>query len=141
MNQHLLVYPMFAMVCLTVVVLVALFRSRTRAVAEGQVSAEYFKTYQGSVEPESSLQLSRHFVNLFETPLLFYVVCLATMVVGQVDLLLLILAWLYVVLRIVHAYIHTGSNRLQPRIAAYFSSIVVLLSMWSYLVVVLMLSS
>jgi hypothetical protein len=121
---------MFAMVVLTISTLVRLFLARTRFVREGQVSASYFKTYQCGAEPEASAKLARHFVNLFEAPTLFYVACLAAMTSGQSSALLTALAWLYVALRCVHTYIHTGSNELNQRIAAYFSSWAVLLVLW-----------
>lgn len=133
--MHSLVYPMCAMVVLTFVVLVSLFRTRVRFVREGKLDASYFKTYQEGAEPEAAAQLSRHFTNLFEAPVLFYVACLAAMVVGQSSMLLTSLAWLYVVLRCAHAYVHTGSNTLNYRIAAYFSSWVVLLLMWGCIVI------
>ena len=134
MDPRLLIYPMFALVVLTASVLVRLFRARVRAVTSGEVSATYFRTYQEGVEPPSSARLSRHFINLFESPVLFYVCCVAAMVVNLVSAPLLALAWLYVAARSVHAYVHTGRNRLRPRIAAYFSSWLVLLAMWIVLV-------
>ena len=135
MNDHALVYPMFAMVVLTFAVLVTLFRTRLGAVRAGAVNAGYFKTYQKGSEPEASAQLARHFVNLFEAPTLFYVACLAAMFSGQSSALLIGLAWLYVACRLVHSFIHTGSNQLNPRIAAYFSSWFVLLGMWVCIVI------
>ena len=130
MKDNTLIYPMFAMVVLTFSVLVKLFRTRARSVREGAVSASYFKTYQTGAEPEASAKLARHFVNLFEAPTLFYVACLAAMLSGQSTTRMNLLAWLYVALRCAHAYIHTGSNKLNQRIAVYFSSWFVLLLMW-----------
>ena len=135
MNFYSLVYPMFAMVLLTLVILVTLFRTRARFVREGEVSAAYFKIYQEGAEPDASAKLARHFANLFEAPTLFYVACLSAMIVGQSTLLLTLLAWLYVALRGAHAYIHIGSNKLNHRIVAYFSSWAVLLLMWICVVI------
>ncbi len=135
MENTALVYPMFAMVVLTCVVLAALFRARTSSVASGQVSVSYFKTYRGGEEPDASVQLSRHFANIFEAPTLFYVVCLAAMIINQTAWPLHLLAWTYVLLRAAHAHVHTGRNKLRPRIFVYFSSWIVLLLMWIYLVV------
>ena len=135
MNGHALVYPMFAMVVLTFTVLLTLFRTRLGAVRTGTVDARYFKTYQEGSEPEASAKLARHFVNLFEAPTLFYAACLAAMFTGQSSPLLIGLAWLYVACRLVHTFIHTGSNQLQQRIAAYFSSWFVLMAIWVCIVV------
>lgn len=129
-----MIYPMFAMVLLTATVLTILFRSRVRAVRENQVTAKYFRIYQGEVEPESIAKPARHFSNLFEAPTLFYAACLAAMVTGRTGTAIVVLAWAYVAARVVHAYIHLGSNRLRPRIRAYFASWLVLLAMWIVLV-------
>ena len=130
MKDSALVYPMLAVVLLTAVVLVTLFRSRVRAVREGKLHLGYFKIYQGTVEPEYAAKPARHFVNLFEAPTLFYVACLTAMVTHSGGLLMQGLAWAYVAARIAHAVVHLGSNRLRPRIAAYFVGWLVLLSMW-----------
>jgi hypothetical protein len=129
-----LVYPMFAMVALTFVVLVRLFRTRVRAVREGQVPVGYFRIYQGALEPEAAAKLSRHFSNLFEAPTLFYVVCLADLVLKHTPPLTLILAWGYVCCRVAHAAIHLGRNSLRWRIGAYFTSWAFLVALWINLV-------
>ena len=48
---------------------------------------------------------------------------------------ILILAWLYVAARIIHALIHLGGNRLRYRIRAYFAGWVVLAVLWVTVVV------
>jgi hypothetical protein len=125
---------MFAMVLITFGVLLALFRSRVRAVRQGQVTTAYFKTYQGEVEPDATAKPARHFTNLFEAPTLFYVVCLAAMITHFTGLGMQLLAWAYVAARLTHAAVHIGSNRLRSRVRVYFLSWMVLLSMWIYLV-------
>ena len=141
MENAALIYPMFAMVVLTCIVLAALFRARVRSVAAGQVSGSYYKTYRGGEEPDASAQLSRHFANIFEAPTLFYVVCLAAIIVNQTAWPMHLLAWAYVLLRAGHAYIHTGRNKLRPRILVYFVSWIVLILMWVYVVVGVLLSA
>jgi hypothetical protein len=134
MNPLSLIYPMFAMVLLTATVLVILFRSRVRAVREQKVTTKYFRIYQGETEPEESAKPARHFTNLFEAPTLFYAACLTAMVTRQSGVAIVVLAWAYVAARLIHAYIHLGSNRLRPRIRAYFAGWLVLLTMWIALV-------
>jgi hypothetical protein len=133
MNYEL-VYPMAAMVALTFGVAFAMFRARVRAVRAGEADAGYFKTYQEGREPRHTAQLSRQFTNLFETPVLFYVACVTAMVAELSSVVMLVLAWLYVGLRILHAWVHTGSNRLGPRIRIYAASWLVLLALWATLV-------
>lgn len=47
-----LVFPMFGMVLLTAAVLVVVFRSRVRAQRAGALSASFFRTFQGGLEPD-----------------------------------------------------------------------------------------
>ncbi|MEM8497506.1 MAG: MAPEG family protein [Pseudomonadota bacterium] len=126
---------MFAMFILTFTVLFRLFRLRSKLVAEGRIDPAYFSVYQGAQEPMASAQLSRHFTNLHEAPVLFYVCCLAAIATKATGLAFLLLAWGYVVVRAMHTLIHTGKNELWPRIYAYFGSWIVLLAMWLLLVV------
>ena len=80
MNAYTLVYPMAAMVLLTGVVLMRMGLGRFAAVKRGDVDARFYKTYQGDTEPRTAAQYTRHFVNLFENPVLFYTVCIVAMV-------------------------------------------------------------
>jgi hypothetical protein len=126
---------MFAMVLLAFSVVVRLFRARTSAVANGAVDPKYFRTYQNGNEPEASARLARNFSNQFEAPVLFYAACLAAMALQIHGIFVLGLAWSYVVLRGFHCYVHTGRNRLRPRIYSYFASWLVLLALWIVVVV------
>jgi hypothetical protein len=42
-----------------------------------------------------------------------------------------VLAWIFVVLRLVHAYIHVTSNRMARRFAAFAAGAIVLTVMWA----------
>jgi hypothetical protein len=135
MSELSLVYPMLAMVLLTAVVLVTLFRSRVRMVREGLAPVSYFRTFQGSVaEPEYTIKPARHFANLFEAPTLFYAGCLAAMVTGVTGTVVVVLAWGYVAMRYLHAAIHLGGNRVRYRMRAYFAGWLLLLALWIYVV-------
>ena len=125
-----LVFPMLAMVLLTFAVAVALFRARMRSVREGLVPITYFRTFEGATEPEFLVKPTRHFINLFEAPVLFYAGCLAAMVTGATGPWAVVLAWGYVAARIVHAAIHLRSNRLRWRMRAYLVSWICLLALW-----------
>ncbi len=134
MNSYALVYPMAAMVLLTAIVLVRMVRGRVAAVKRGDVDARFYKTYQGDTEPRAAAQNTRHFINLFENPVLFYAACIVAMVMQQGAGLIVWLAWAYVACRAAHALIHLGSNRIPPRMAVYGASWLVLLAMWAVLV-------
>jgi len=135
MNSYQLVYPMFVMVALSFVVLSKLFLIRLKSIKEGEVDAKFYKAYQVAVEPNKLVQLSRQFVNLFEARVLFYAACIAAMVIGISETLFLVMAWVYVLMRLVHTFIHTGNNKTWFRVCSYFVSWVVLLAMWVLLMI------
>ena len=131
-----LIYPMATMVLLTALVLSRMVLGRVAAVKRGEVDARFYKTYQGDEgEPRKAAQHTRHFINLFESPVLFYAGCISAMVVGQGTGIIVWLAWAYVVCRALHAFVHLGSNSIPPRMAIYGASWIVLLAIWGVLVV------
>ncbi len=135
MTQIELIYPMAAMVLLTIIVLSRMVRGRFKAVRNGAVDARFYKTYQGeNTEPREVAQNARHFTNLFENPVLFYIVCVVAMVSGHGGMPMLVLAWLFVATRIVHAFVHLTSNRIPQRMVAYGVSWTLLAVMWLWLV-------
>jgi hypothetical protein len=130
MHEFRLIFPMLAMVLLTVIVLIVMFRRRVRMVREGHAPVSYFRTFQGSQEPDYAIQASRHFANLFEAPVLFYAGCLAAMVAGVTNLAVVALAWGYVACRVIHAWVHLGGNRVRHRMRVYFVGWLMLLAIW-----------
>jgi hypothetical protein len=133
MPQFSLIFPMLAMVLLTFGVAVVLFRSRLRAVREGHTPVSYFRLLQGSQEPEFLAKPTRHWINLFETPVLFYAGCLAAMVAGIHDAVVVGLAWAYVLARLLHAWVHLGSNRVRIRLRVFTVGWICLLALWIYI--------
>ena len=126
-----LVFPMLAMVVLTTVVLVIMFVARVKAVKAGKVPMDYFRTYSLAVDiPAAALQAQNHFKNLFEIPVLFYAGCLTAMVVPVSGSAVLVFAWVFVIARILHAFVHLGSNRIKLRMRCYAISWLALLGLW-----------
>ena len=70
-------------------------------------------------------------MNLFEAPVLFYLVCVLILVTGQTTTWLLGLAWAYVLLRVVHSYIHLGPNIVLWRFRVFVLSWFVLIAIWT----------
>jgi hypothetical protein len=126
-----LVFPMFAMFVLTTVVFFIMTRNRMSAVKKGEMKVGFFKTYNtGIAAPESVAKADRHYVNLFEAPVLFYVACLLGLVLGIQSNVLVGFAWLFVVARCVHAFVHIGSNKLNIRAPAFGLSYASTGAMW-----------
>lgn len=137
-SPTLILYPVFAMVALTLGVLHRLRVQRFAAVRRGEVSASFYRAYPEGGEPESLRVLSRHYSNLFEMPVLFYLLSVLLYVTQQVNLWMLGAAWLYVALRYAHSYVHLTSNTVMVRFSLYFASTTVLALMWVALLVLLL---
>lgn len=71
-----------------------------------------------------------NFRNLFEVPVLFYVLCLAAAFSGGATPGLVRAAWLFVALRVLHSLIHVTYNRVMHRFAVYAAGTLLLFGMW-----------
>lgn len=80
--------------------------------------------------PARPTQISNAYDNQFQLPLLFYALVPLALITRKADLLFVVLSWLFVATRLVHAAIHTTSNNVQARFMAFAAGGVVLLIMW-----------
>lgn len=127
--------PAFAMMALTFFCLGRLGYLRNAAVRSGEIDPRFFSVYRGYEEPEKLAAHSRHIVNHFETPVIFYVLCLIAFVTDQVDAIVIGLAWGYVLLRCIHSYVHLTSNAVLLRFRVFIMSLIVLGILWAMLLV------
>lgn len=139
MQTSWILYPMFAMVMLTLVVAMRMLQLRFRAVLQDNLNPGYFKLNRGAKPPGYMLQAEQHYINLFESPVLFYVIVVLIYVLQFVDAISVSLAWGYVLARLGHAYIHTGPNRVLQRRNIFLLSITLLVTLWCYTLVKLLL--
>lgn len=129
MKQTAIMYPVFMVVILTIIVGLEMIRLRVKAVKDG-LNPAYFLLHRGGKLPDDLLKTTQHYSNLFELPILFYVVCLAIFATRSTDWIYLGLAWIFVCARYAHAYIHTTYNDLNHRWTAYLAGTTVVTLMW-----------
>ena len=110
-------WPMIAHVALVGIVYGVLGLRRRRAVRSGEAKISAFRT-RGGAEPATSATASANLMNQFEVPVLLHVVCLALFVTNGVSYLTVALAWLFVALRYVHAWLHLGTNDVMPPVGS-----------------------
>jgi hypothetical protein len=122
--------PVCVLVLWTAIVILLTGWRRVLAVRAGRVSARAFALGESPEVPPDVAVANRNFMNLLEMPVLFYVGCLACYVTHRVGTGALVLAWVYVALRIGHSVIHLGPNRILPRLALFAASNFVLLALW-----------
>jgi len=123
-------YPIAVMVVLVGVVMALMLRER---IAEMKARRIHPQKVASSSQMGAVLQNTRgadNFRNLFEMPVLFYVLCVALFATQQVTPLLLAGAWLYVGLRCVHSFIHIGYNNVMHRFGVFAASSLLLVALW-----------
>jgi hypothetical protein len=128
-----IVWPAFALVALTLAVVLRLARQRFAAARAGRVDPRYYKVFRGEGEPEDVAATARNLVNLYEMPTLFYAGVAIAFAAGRSGTLLVALAWTYVALRCLHSAIHLTRNKVLWRFRAFAASLVVLLAFWAAL--------
>jgi hypothetical protein len=62
--------------------------------------------------------------------MLFYVLVALILITDTNSIVFVVLAWMFVLTRLVHAFIHTGSNRIDRRFYAMAAGMAVLVAMW-----------
>jgi hypothetical protein len=88
--------------------------------------------------PKRTTQVANSFSNQFELPVLFYVLTILTWVTHHAGIAFVVLAWIFVIFRLLHAYVHVTSNVVRIRGAVYGIAAVALAVNWIiYIVAVL----
>ena len=80
--------------------------------------------------PPRTTQVANCFHNQLELPFLFYVLVAFILITSTNSLIFVILAWVFVLSRLVHAYIHTGTNDVPTRSMAIGVGAIALVAMW-----------
>ena len=129
LTQHLLL-PAFAQFALTVYVLVRMGQGRVRAVRSRRV--KYSDVDSKTAYSETVQRFANNYVSQFELPVLFYAVVVLVLATGLIDSLLIGLAWAFVGARLVHSFVHTGSNRIATRFKVFVAGLIFLIAMWAW---------
>ena len=129
MSIATILLPLFVEIALTFVVLVWMARSRVAALKAGQVKISDIALGQSNWPPHVQT-ISNSYNSQFQLPVLFYVLTGLAIITKQADLIFVVMAWLFVLSRFVHAYIHTGTNYIRHPFNAFAVGMFILLAMW-----------
>lgn len=130
MNPNAIFEPMMAMVAWTFIIMLYMAYKRWGAGFAGRLKLNDFKMGESTDVPFDVRLAGRNFSNLFEAPVLFYVLCLSLFVTRTVSMDFLVIAWVYVALRVVHSLIHVSYNKVFHRFSVFAVSCFLLLAMW-----------
>ncbi len=136
MNQVAILYPVFVQVFLVIAVGISLGAARTRAVRTMDRQRGNPDLAMGRVEwPDDAAKRGANFRNQFEVPVLFYAVVAFALITKGADVPMLVLAWVFVASRVLHAAIHIGPNKVRWRTPAYVVGLLIVAAMWAWLAV------
>ena len=121
--------PVFVQVILTFVVAYMLAFRRVTLIRSGALRGKKVSLREPNW-PDHVSQVANNYLNQFELPVLFYVLMILLLITRQADFILMTLAWIFVALRVVHAYVHLTSNRLSARGPVFILGAIVLTIMW-----------
>ncbi len=128
MNSSHIFWPVLAQILLTLIMFVLLGIRKAKAVRADKVDRQQ-AALDNRIWPEDVVKVSNNIANQFESPVLFYVLCLVMHGINAAGTVAIVLAWLFVLSRYAHACVHVGSNYVPMRLRLFLLGCVVLLAM------------
>jgi hypothetical protein len=139
MTVQMILLPLFVEVLLTFGVWMWMAGLRTRDLGPGGVRPDAIALREPNWS-KRTMQVAYSFSNQFELPVLFYVLTILAYMTHKAGLVFVILAWIFVIFRLLHAYVHTTSNVVRMRGALYGIAAFALLINWVVYIVVILTS-
>jgi hypothetical protein len=128
-------HPALAMVALTLAVWLRMYFSRIGEMRRERVHPQAVATSAQMAARLHDTRAADNFRNLFELPVLFYLALVVAALTAQAGTAVLVLAWLFVALRIVHSAIHCSYNKVMHRFQAYLAGCIALWLLWAVIAI------
>jgi hypothetical protein len=129
MSITAVILPVLVQVGLTFLLLLWLGRSRVGHLRSGEVKVKDIALGERNW-PSRLLQIQNSYHSQFELPVLFYVLVVLALITRKADMLFVVMSWMFVTTRLVHAGIHTTSNKVSLRFMAFLVGVLILAAMW-----------
>jgi len=129
MSIQAVLLPLFVQVALTFVLMFWMAFSRIGAIKRKETRMADVALGQLNWPPRVQ-QISNNYHSQLQLPLLFYVVTILAIITRHADFIFVVMAWVFVLTRLVHAYIHTGTNYVPHRFNVFALGTFILLTMW-----------
>ena len=128
MNPIMIIWPMVILALVTLAIYFPMSRARVASVKSGKVKGSVYKLNEG--EPEESKLFNGAIRNQYESPVLFYAVCVAAYATGNAGVLMIVLAWIFAIVKSIHVYVHISSNNLRVRRPVFMVAYFTLIALW-----------
>jgi hypothetical protein len=129
MSITAILLPVFFLVGLTFILLLLTGNRRFASLRSGEVKVGDIALGERNW-PKRTLQMQNAFHNQFEMPVLFYLLVAFAIITRKADMLFVVMSWMFVASRLVHALIHTTSNKVMWRFQAFAVGVLILAIMW-----------
>ncbi len=118
MARHLIYWPVLAQILLPIFVLLLNGKRKKDDVKSGKFDRE--KAAMDNEAWSTPVVLTtKNLANQFQFPVIFYVLCLILASLDAVDTVTLAIAWIFVLTRYLHAYVHVITNYVPNRQKAF----------------------
>jgi hypothetical protein len=124
-----LLLPLFLHVLLITAVGLRSVRARIASVVKGETKLADISLTSGAW-PEHVRKLGNNFDSQFELPTLWYAVCGLLIVTAKADWIGVGLSWGFLVARVWHSAVHTGTNYVPLRMRVFLGSFTCVFLMW-----------
>jgi hypothetical protein len=121
--------PVFVQVALTFALLFWAGSMRVNAVRSGAVKMRDVALRQPNWPPRA-MQITNAYQNQLELPVLFYLLVTIAFFTAHMTATLVVLSWLFVLSRLLHALIHVTTNEVRRRFFVFAAGAMILLLMW-----------
>ena len=125
--------PAVAMVVLTIAVWWRMYVTRIGQMKRERIHPQSVATSAQAAAKLTDSCAADNFRNLFELPVLFYLALVVAAQAGLASMTVLVLAWLFVVLRVLHSWIQCTYNKVMHRFKVYVAGGMVLWALWGVL--------
>ncbi|MFL5022807.1 MAG: MAPEG family protein [Microvirga sp.] len=129
MSITAILLPVYVQVALTFILLLWMGSSRLGSLRTGEVKVKDIALGERNW-PSRILQVQNAYHNQLELPVLFYVLVTLALFTRKADMLFVVMSWMFVTSRLVHAAIHTTSNKMALRFQAFVVGVLILAAMW-----------
>ena len=129
MTVDAVLLPLFLQVGLTFFLLFWTAHARVGAVRRREVAIADIALGQPGWPTRVTL-VGNAYHNQLQLPVVFYVLVILALFTRKADTFFVVLAWMFVTTRLVHAAIHVTSNDMRTRFAAFAAGALILLIMW-----------
>ena len=138
MSVQMVLLPVFVLVGLTFALLLGMVATRRNALVSGETKIRDIALGEPNW-PKRAIQIANCYRNQFELPLLFYVLIAIALPLRHANLFIVLMSWVFVVIRFAHAGVFVTSNDLGQRSSVWLAGVLVLLAMWIYFALKLLL--